>query len=1111
MIRDPFYRQIVECLSGPLDPELFERCAADLLRAVHPTLVPVRGGSDAGMDGAVADEGGLPFPLVCTTGEGVIGNLRRSLKSYVESGGERRNVILATSQSLTARRRRNLEKAASEAGFTLVQIYPQGAIADLLYRDPTWCLELLNLTGDPPALSLLPLPRRPMVGQTPIGREQDLQWLHETEGDLLLVGQPGSGKTFLHYLFAKEGGGLFVTTDDFGEITAGIRSQEPEALIVDDAHLSPDLLLHLMRIRTEVGATFRILANSWPGDEDAVVKALDLPSSAVRRLGLLTRDEIVRVIKLSGIGGPRDLLHELVSQAYGKPGLAVTLCDLCLKGDIRELVLADALARDIGVTFEKLVGRHAVNVLASFSVGGDSGIPMSIVANVLEIPIGQIRSDVTRLAAGGVLSEVDEHTLAVCPPALRHALVRDVFFKGATSLPIDRLIRAAPRLNDVTLTFIGARARGGSVPEQMLQELLEHSHYSTCWQAYAGLGPVEADWVLRAHPEQLSVVAKSALRVRPEKVIPMLLTKAIGDNRQLHSALDHPLRIISDWIASAKPSTNEAVDRRKVLLHMAINWCEKGGDLAVTLRTLVSSLSPSFQFAEEVPGSGRQFSIAHGFLTVDELRVVLSGWPLVSDLLRKSKVEDWTPITELVQAWAFPGRVPSAPSEELAEVSRVAAVGMLEDVAEAAVDSPGVLHWIAEMAQNLGRVIEVDLDRDFEILFPPDPGVDRHKAEREQLSAAKGLVKRWSIRSPDEVARRITSLEHEAAMIGLTWPRWSDYVCREIAQSTDDPLVWVEVLIAAEAAPDLVGPFIRRAIALLVPHWQDMVKDCISQPELCGTTAMAVLSSTNLPEPIVRLALDSLSGLAEWTKVCCLRNEVPDEILVQLLQHPDDAIAAAAAVGEWSADPKGTVRESATTVWRAVIVRCVDDDWPLTKIFEADTTLASEWLRQRLGKPSHSLWRTEKALQAAIGVLGTDERKGLLGLLHPDTWPQDITRSIVGRDIDLYKELLATERLRPQHLAPLMGHPDQHWVQMAALALEEGYKPEEIAGAVHGATSGWSGEESAMWSQWVERFGRLASHENSGIRRVAEIGRDRAAANRDRALAQEREEAIHGI
>jgi hypothetical protein len=80
MIRDPFYRDIERRLGEELDPELFERCAADLLRTVYPTLVPIRGGDDGGMDDAIARKGSLPFPLITTRGKDVIGNLRRNLK-----------------------------------------------------------------------------------------------------------------------------------------------------------------------------------------------------------------------------------------------------------------------------------------------------------------------------------------------------------------------------------------------------------------------------------------------------------------------------------------------------------------------------------------------------------------------------------------------------------------------------------------------------------------------------------------------------------------------------------------------------------------------------------------------------------------------------------------------------------------------------------------------------------------------------------------------------------------------------------------------------------------------------------------------------------------------
>ena len=88
MKRDAFYREIWDGLGRDLDPDLFERCVGDLLRLDFPTLVPVRGGGDSGMDGAIADGEGPAFPLVCTTSDDVIGNLTKSLMSYLKDGGD---------------------------------------------------------------------------------------------------------------------------------------------------------------------------------------------------------------------------------------------------------------------------------------------------------------------------------------------------------------------------------------------------------------------------------------------------------------------------------------------------------------------------------------------------------------------------------------------------------------------------------------------------------------------------------------------------------------------------------------------------------------------------------------------------------------------------------------------------------------------------------------------------------------------------------------------------------------------------------------------------------------------------------------------------------------
>lgn len=187
MTRDPLYRDILRRLEGPLDPELFEQCAADILRQDFPTLVPIRGGSDAGMDGAIADEKGIAYPLISTTSTNVLGNLSKNIQSYLEGGGTRNKAVLATSQYLTPQKRRNLEKRATEHGFTLIQVYDRHAIADRLYHHPKWCFELLNLTGQAPPLSIFPPSLRPSITEKLIGRDADLAWLISTSGDLSLI------------------------------------------------------------------------------------------------------------------------------------------------------------------------------------------------------------------------------------------------------------------------------------------------------------------------------------------------------------------------------------------------------------------------------------------------------------------------------------------------------------------------------------------------------------------------------------------------------------------------------------------------------------------------------------------------------------------------------------------------------------------------------------------------------------------------------------------------------------------------------------------------------------------------------------------------------------
>ena len=501
---DPFYDEIVQGLAGRLDKDSFELCAASLLTKEYPTLVPIRGGTHSGMDGETASDG--PF-LVCTTGSDVIRNLTGSLKSYLKESGTGRSLVLATSQELTQTRRRNLQKRARELGFSLLQIYPRAAMAERLYHEPRWCQDLLGLTGRPSALSVIPMTDRRLIDKRLVGRDEEIKWLLESQGDRLLGGQPGSGKTAILRNLALSGWGLFLTDDDAAAIANAIRKQQPKVIIVDDAHFKTEVLSKLKQLRREVNAQFDIVATSWSGDQDLVAEVLTLTSSQIRELPLLTRDEIVQVVHQAGLGGPVELIREIVNQAEGRPGLAVTLSHLSLNGDVREVLYGNALSRSLLTAFQQLVGKTISEVLAIFALGGSHGLNMESVSRSIGISMSELRVSLVKLAAGGVIRQGYDRQLSVWPRSLRYVLVRDVFFRGICDLPFNEI---ASEVNDkyaLAETLLGAINRGAKVPE--ITALLESVNSPTLWQHYAALGEEEAQFHIPVQlgSQHLSLVA----------------------------------------------------------------------------------------------------------------------------------------------------------------------------------------------------------------------------------------------------------------------------------------------------------------------------------------------------------------------------------------------------------------------------------------------------------------------------------------------------------------------------------------------------------------------------------------------------------------------------
>jgi hypothetical protein len=239
--------------------------------------------------------------------------------------------------------------------------------------------------------------------------------------------------------------------------------------------------------------------------------------------------------------------------------------------------------------------------------------------------------------------------------------------------------------------------------------------------------------------------------------------------------------------------------------------------------------------------------------------------------------------------------------------------------------------------------------------------------------------------------------------------------------------------------------------------------------------------------------MDRATRVAEelpWlVETLALQRLLPVATLRLLLRHPHRQVALAAAVGECNTAGAGAysdrVRDEIRADWWQAVLRakCADDksenlrglgSW-LRTILMSDPELAFEWLQLRLGEPDLPGWAlSDGAFAGAARVLLREQREQLLAQLSDLPITVALVGCLVGRDPDLYRRLLARPELRGHHLTPLLGVPDEAWANLAVLALNAGYTPDDIARA-----SGPSLDGEAA-------FARLADHPDARLQEVAD-------------------------
>jgi hypothetical protein len=1135
MLRDPFYRQIYQALEGPLDPQLFERCMGDLLRADYPWIVPVSGGTDSGMDGAIADGEGEPFPLVCTTAADVIRNLTRSLASYLKRGLPRRKVALATSRRLTPRQRENLFKRARDKGFELLQVFEREGVADRLAGSPKWCKELLGLTWKPSALSILPPTHRPLIEIEPVGRESDLAWIVETPGDRVLSGEPGSGKTFLfHHLMRKrDWPGLFLTDTDLREIRAAWLEQRPRVIVVDDAHIEPDFLSRLVRLRQEMEASFEIVAVTWDGGRETVVEALGVPATRVHRLELLTRDEILAVIRNVGVQASEEVLRDLVSQSANKPGLAVTIASLWKQGSYQEVLEGTALTRTLTTFFRRFLGPESTDVLACLALGGNRGMSLTDVAGVLRLTPSQTREIASGLSSGGVISQVNDDVLAVWPRKLRYSLLRSVFFPGiAVVLDYRSLLDLAPSRKSAVETIVASKLHRAEIPFEDLRDLVLRDGSQDSWRGLAYFSEPDALWVLEHYPGDIVEIAEAVLNQAADAAILRLLERAETVSGPTHSQPRHPMRLLQEWVQELKIPLDEMVPRRRLLAKMAKKYLQAKGLRSVGLQGICLALSPALEGRSSDPGAGRTMTLRWGLLPLEQLQKVRSIWAEVRDNLGGIDVADWQHLSSVLWNWMHPTYASKGVdvSEETEQFMRSFAAEILKDIVPSVSGKPGLAAQVRALAQKVGIEVNLKPDPVFELLFPSRD----HLLERldewdiKWQASLKELSEQWVKREPVEVVEQLVGLEREAQGIGRAWsPRGDTEICRRLAAMTGAPEVWLALLLSQGASGTLTGPFLEAVVESRRVGWECQVERFLElDPQHAWSAVEAILRLPSPPATLFQRALERLAEFPQLLEVLCLRLQIPVDNLRVILRHPCWELALTAAEGEWNADPEGHVRAEVALDWRSAILRSKSDNeseefaspgpafW-LREILSRDPELAYDWLTARLQDEDWPCYISERSpFDAALSALGREQRIRLLDGLASARAPDGFVGALVEKDPEVFKKVLSLESLGDQHLEPLGFQPDEAWVELATLASQAGYEPEKIARASlvpRGGIHVMWGSGIEDWTRYEQAFARFEDDPRPEVREVAKEGRQLASRMIDQARAKERREDLQGL
>jgi hypothetical protein len=986
-------------------------------------------------------------------------------------------------------------------------------------------MEALDKTIQRPVLSSIPLNCRDFADVPLLSRDEELAALRQTNGDLIVSGQPGSGKTFLLYHLAQEWNAKFLVSRDEGAILARLQFSSPPVIIIDDAYDWLEIFPRLIHLRMEAGKDFRIVAVCWPFEESDIMRVMRLSAKSLYKLSLLPANTIAQLVKdrfeVAGYHMETWLIRDIREQAAGRPGLALRLVDLILEdGSLKSLQDGQAHFELIARAYRHIEGVDTRQTLAAFAVGGKTGMNKGDVSAVLDIPVHQTTRALRALATGGIIQETGKDTLATIPAAFRHALLKDIFLSGdALALvgPFWDLYKRTPNKEAALMTLLGALAKGAVVDEDRLFAELRAIRSIKTWERLAWISPIWCEKIIKERQDDIESLADPVLHHIPERAIPLLLTLAVGDKRpenaeDLASKLDN-------WLKRFSRQTKDAVKKRLLLLDATTQWLRQGGDVNMAWRILPKCVSFQYQNIEANPGDGRSITITNGLVSLSDLELIAACWDSIVECSKAFPPHDWGGLKKALNDWLHPYSSNVMPPVGFNEFARAKATEVLQQlIRQPKLPKNGLARWMIE------HEIAPDIvaDSEFLVFCPPDRarsrGGDWSTAQKKYSEDATALGQKCATQSPESVAEKLVSFEKERRLFGIDWPLMGSHICASLASHVSDLPSWVGTFIKYRIEADYLFPFVKKGIAQKNPQADEWLSFALSDEMYRFHAVSEIVANDELSEELFLKAWPYLGECSKFIGVMALRGDIAPRRLEALSKHDNRELLLEVSIGDFHSDKKPFINTN-RAVWlkmfRKAIIGLKELDphyfYDIEELVGSIPEIRYDIAVSLLTDEEYISWAHDKLYRNLFAAMEVDEKIRLLPLLE-SIYPTDFTSWLVGDDLAINRALLENDKLHPHHLLPLKGKPSElSWQSKALLALDHGYQPRDVARAAIENQWGWSESATTSWQEWIDEFNALINSDDLRLQEVGRMGKEIFKYEQENVRKEEKHEAIYGI